>query len=156
MKGEGRPRRRAADYKYSKYEPVWITCDDIAAEGILASPAQPHCSCRRVQAGTRQHRCAALEVCDQSHRPITAWSGPMPSGPELQISARMMAEHTPGSLLRVLEDLATQRTGSRQVGRLRPYSCQLLTSAASHAHHRDDRAGRLCMRRLCGIHNSLH
>lgn len=46
MKGDGHPRKRAADYKHAKYEPVWITCDDIAAEGILVSSAQLHCSWR--------------------------------------------------------------------------------------------------------------
>jgi hypothetical protein len=42
MKGAGHPRRRTADNKNAKYEPVWITCDDIAAEGILVSSLYSH------------------------------------------------------------------------------------------------------------------
>ena len=36
VKGASLPRTRAAT---AKYDPVWVTCDDLAAEGILVSPA---------------------------------------------------------------------------------------------------------------------
>lgn len=36
VKGASLPRTRAAT---AKYDPVWVTCDDLAAEGILVSRA---------------------------------------------------------------------------------------------------------------------
>lgn len=32
VKASSKPRQKAAT---TKYEPVWVTCDDLAAEGIL-------------------------------------------------------------------------------------------------------------------------
>ena len=34
VKGASLPRTRAAT---ARYDPVWVTCDDLAAEGILVS-----------------------------------------------------------------------------------------------------------------------
>jgi hypothetical protein len=54
VKGASLPRTRAAT---AKYDPVWVTCDDLAAEGILVSRAAaslPHSACQLLQ--THQSR----------------------------------------------------------------------------------------------------
>jgi len=63
VKADSRPKHRRA--RKAQYEAVWITCDDLAHEGIL-------------------------------------------------VSSRMMAEHMPDRLTRVLERLAEARTGDPQ------------------------------------------
>ena len=56
VKGASQPRTRAAT---AKYEAVWVTCDDLAAEGILVS-------CSAASASSLPHQ-AVCRVLHYAH-----------------------------------------------------------------------------------------